>query len=282
MKLILKEGNKTYKKSLFDIFDDYVKKKMYETSRESLDEEIEGGWYDLILREEVIPEYENNPDKKIAVDDYLPGANLLKDNSIFRIEYDDEGNRRDFGNFLRNAKKIISEYRFLESNENEKVDFIVDNKIVKLIKDIISYNYMQIDRLPEVLHCLSRTNIQYDKNDSTNKNEMFDGFIREVTLDNLGSLFEDATERINELPDETIKQSVLMCGLIHLYINEEREKKLKRSEFIEGLLMKSDGDNSIYDKMLLFEEKAKEVVGKDFIETTLKEYLKKRREDEVI
>ena len=100
----------------------------------------------------------------------------------------------------------------------------------------------------------------------------------------LGMVFLKASSEMENMPRETLVNSVLMCQMIQCFIdNESKEEKIKRRDFFAGLFAVEPGSGeSTYSVMKEFEEKAIEFLGKDAKELLLEEKKKKGKRKEGI
>lgn len=249
---ITTENGEDKKEKLSSVFEKFLMGKLEETKRENI-----GGddWLELLVEKNALPKYTQNPSKEIEIEDFILGENILRDNPVLRIEYNDDGSKRTFSEFLRNAKKLICTYRFMGSDKGTGI--YVDENMVNLIKEIAVHEYFKVENLPEILYNLSKDDIQFDEKDPRNKNSLFKNFIRTLTLENLGPLLQEAADNIDSMPLEKLEQSLQMCKLIHTFEVDDKEKQKKRSEFLKGLEIPNyESKKKAIDVMKEFEEVA--------------------------
>ena len=267
--------------SLSDALEDIIIADVRDCSREQLvadfGEDADEIMEELILKS-ALPKYKKDKTKPFAIEDYQKNNNILKDYPILRIEYGDDGKRRDMGGFLRNAKELLTNFRFL--NSSKKVAFVVDKDIKSLIESIFVQEFMKPENLPELLYQLSKDDLGYDAGASYS---LYKGMIKDFT-EELGMVFLKASSEMEKMPRETLVNSVLMCQMIQGFIdNESKEEKIKRRDFFAGLFAVEPGSGeSTYSVMKEFEEKAIEFLGKDAKELLLEEKKKKGKRKEGI
>ena len=212
-----------------------------------------------LVKKSALQKYINDPQKEIEIEDYAEGVCILNDRPCFRIEFADDGHKRSYEEFLRNAKSLVSKQRFLGSSSRARI--VVNRDLLGLIKDINDYEYMNIKNLPEIIYGLSKEDIAFDETDPENKNDLYKGFIKELTSKSLPKLIKEVKEKMSSLDKNDLELICNMCLLLRQY-REKPEEKAKRKEFFEGMDSKDDETGmTVFELLESLEEKAKEIIG---------------------
>ena len=238
----------TVERQLSDIFDEVVEEDTKSNTRKELEEDWGEDWIEF-LDKNAVPKYLKNPDKEVELDDYEISMKILTENPVLRLEYDDEGKKRTFNNYLANVKNLIFYRRFLGSDRKTKLYF---DGIEDLMTDIAANEFMTPRNLPEILYGLSKDDLA-DSIKNKVSNYKMGKIISNLTSGRLKDVFKEATDEIEFLPRDTIEQSLQMCRLIHLF-EENAEERQKRIQFFEAL-------EEIRPEMQAFEQRAKGFLG---------------------
>ena len=246
-------------RSLSDLFMDLVYRKMVGISRKELEEKFGDDGYLKVVEEKSRPKYKDDPNKEIEIDDYKDGFCILKDNPTLRIEFDDRGYKRNFKDFLLNAKRLISKQKFLDSEPRARL--VVDKELLILIRSICVYEYMDYRDLSWILYALSSPGVWYNENDPENKNELYKGFIKELVSKELPTVIKDAMKNIHKIPKDELVNLCDICKLLHVYKEKETEAE-KRQEFFDGLeSIDKETGKTVFELLESLEEKAKEYIS---------------------
>ena len=238
----------TVERQLSDIFDEVVEEDTRSNTRKELEEDWGEEWIEF-LDKNAVPKYLKNPDKEVELDDYEISMKILTENPVLRLEYNDEGKKRTFSNYLANVKNLIFYRRFLGSDRKTKLYF---DGIEDLMTDIAANEFMTPRNLPEILYGLSKDDLADSIKDKSSNYKM-GKIISNLTSGRLKDVFKEATDEIEFLPRDTIEQSLQMCKLIHLF-EENAEDRQKRIQFFEAL-------EEIRPQMQAFEQRAKGFLG---------------------
>ena len=210
---------------------------------------------ELVLKN-AIQKYRKNPEKEIEVDDFCPNLHPLSENYILRIEYHDDGTRRNFSNFLLNVKSILCHHRIL--NASKRVPYWVDKKMADLIKDIAIYEYIKVGNLDEILDGLMNELVQYDGQPSPSESVLFKGFVKEITAETMAEKFAEAKEKLKYVNPNETRELLEKCKIIHM-LDEAHDEK--RKEFLDGMhIIDEKYGKSPFEMMEEFEEEAYKVL----------------------
>ena len=212
-----------------------------------------------LVKKSALQKYINDPKKEIAIEDYAEGVCVLNDCPSLRIEYADDGHKRSYEEFLKNAKSLVSKQRFLGSSSKSRI--VVNRDLLRLIKDINDYEYMDFKNLPEIIYGLCNEDVAFDKEDKDNKNDLYKGFIKELTSKSLPELIKKVKENISLLDKDDLELICNMCALLRTYRGKPEEVE-KRKEFFEGMdSVDEETGMTVFELLESLEEKAKEKIG---------------------
>ena len=199
--------------------------------------------------------------ERFFAEDKDEAMDTIEDHPVLKVEFDKTGRKRTFKEYLQNARSLLSKRRFL--GEEEETDLIINESMAELVRDIGMQEFMTLENLPEVMHCLIKEDFQYEEGVD---GKLYKDFIRQLTGRKLGLLLDEARSKIDRLPLDQVEKIAQMCIIAHTYIEApSEENRLRKSEFIDGMTigfapMKKTG----LEIMNEFEDAAAVRLGKDY------------------